>query len=87
MKLSKCQTCWKSFIWACPLLIEIPKNIISCSAYEPSDVYIKEQELINKIIDDLKGLSTKIHSGIHLEVVYKDYIDLIEKYEAMKNEI
>ena len=53
---SKCETCWKSFIWACPLGAEIPKNIVSCSAYEPTDVYLKEQDLISEFwekIDDI----------------------------------
>jgi len=50
MKRGKCDTCWKSFIWACPLLLHLPINIISCSAYEPTDVYLKEQELISKFL-------------------------------------
>lgn len=51
---SKCEICWKWFIWACPLFCEIPKNIISCSAYEPTNVYLKEQEIILEFIGFLK---------------------------------
>ncbi len=53
MNKNKCEICWKSFIWACPLLINILINIISCSAYEPTEVYLKEQELIHEFLDDL----------------------------------
>ena len=50
----KCETCWKWFIYACPISAEIPKNIISCSAYEPTDVYLKEQEIISDIVEKLR---------------------------------
>lgn len=46
---SKCRTCWKSFIWACPLLLNIPKNIISCSAHEPTDVCLVISGFLKKL--------------------------------------
>ena len=92
MVISKCETCWKSFIWACPILIHIPKNIISCTAYEPNDACIKSQELIDNILDDLKNLiyrewdeilpsGGKIH---HIRILNYKYEELIKKYEDMK---
>lgn len=54
--MSICPTCWKAWIWACPLLIEIPKNMISCSAYKPTDAYIKSKELIDGFVRKLKGI-------------------------------
>ena len=54
--MSICETCWKYFIYACPILIEIPKNTIYCSAYEPNDAYIKSKEFISRFIKTLKNI-------------------------------
>ena len=50
MKTSKCHSCWKHWICECPLLCEVPKNIISCSAYAHTDAYIRSQELTSEFI-------------------------------------
>jgi len=72
MKFSKCETCWKSFIWACPILIHIPKNIISCTAYEPTAVYIKEKELIEKFLKDLRSEIWTYHIIIKWEKILNE---------------
>lgn len=79
---SKCRNCWKWWIWACPLLISTPKNIISCSAYEPNDVYLKEQELTLKFIEDLGELESYAEAGVS---VWHYIINMREKWEK-KNE-
>ena len=81
MKRGKCDTCWKSFIWACPLLLHLPINIISCSAYEPTDVYLKEQELISKFLDDLHG-----HRGLRGIELINYIVSLEDKWEKEENE-
>ena len=86
-----CGRCWKSYIWACPLLTHFPINIRTCTAYEPTDVHLKEQELVLKFLNDLRELvyrewdetlpsGNKIH---HIRILNYKYKELIKKYKAM----
>ena len=77
---SKCEICWKSFIWACPIGAENPKNIVSCSAYEPTDVYLKERELISKFRKEKKELERNLRKkwknlGNYVHIEKKNHIN------------
>ena len=81
---SLCEICWKSFRWACPLLLHHPINIILCSAYEPTDAYIKEQELTSKFIKKLDYIMERIE--FHTENPDSELMDeVVEIYKEYKN--
>ena len=81
---SICNICWKAWIYPCPISSNIPKNIISCTAYEPTDVYLKEQELISKFIEEWDNLRDFV---LDAPILSKDIYELREYIHEIKDYI